>query len=70
MKKWQKILCGGLAVIVLAGGGAAWHFRNEIQAVRYALTYSEEDKARLQEENEAALDEILGKMNLSADMFR
>ncbi len=70
MKKWQKILCGGLAAVVLAGGGAAWHFRNEIQALRYALSYSDEEKVRLQEENEAALSEILEKMNLSSELFR
>ena len=40
MKRWKKVVGGVLVVLAAAGAGAAWHFQNELQTVRYHLCYS------------------------------
>jgi len=69
MKRWKKIVGGTLLVLVAAGAGAAWHFKNEIQAVNYYLRYSQEEQAALEQENEAALTDVLQQANLPVELF-
>lgn len=69
MKRWKKILGGTLVVLVAAGAGTAWQFRNEIQAMQYFLSYSPEQQQELEQENEKTLEAILEQANLPADVF-
>lgn len=69
MKRWKKIVGGVLVALVAVGAGAAWHFQNELQAVKYYLRYSQEEQAVLEQENEALLENVLQQANLPVEIF-
>lgn len=69
MKRWQKVLGGVVVVVLLAGAGAGLHFRNEIQAVRYYVTYTPEEQAELEASNEKNLEALLEQANLPVELF-
>ena len=59
MNRWKKILCGGLVLLLLFGGGVLWWQRENIQAVRDGLQYSSEEiEEKLQENQQAIQDAV------------
>lgn len=59
MKRWKKLLCGALVLLLLLVSGLIWWQRDNIQAIRDGLQYSSEEiEEKLQENQQTIQDAV------------